>query len=191
MRPVRQGKVRGSTRLFDGSDLPRRISRLADSYPKQFSAWIRHVQTALPDIETVKTILRPEDKHLYLMVRYKNGIEIPAWMLSDGTLRLLALTLLTYAPEKERVHLIEEPEIGVHPSAFEIIVQSLSSVYNGQVFITTHAPLLVGLSKSKDLLCFSKTDQGTEIVRGDQHPLLTSWQSKLELSDLFAAGVLG
>jgi hypothetical protein len=33
------------------------------------------------------------------MIRYKNGIEVPSWALSDGTLRLLALTLLAYVPD--------------------------------------------------------------------------------------------
>jgi hypothetical protein len=30
---------------------------------------VLHIQTSLPDIETVQTVLRPEDKHRYLMVR--------------------------------------------------------------------------------------------------------------------------
>jgi predicted ATPase len=185
--PPGQGKVN----LFDGLQLARRISRLNDSSPEDFHAWIKHIRTALPDIETIKTIFRPEDKHRYLIVRYNNGIEVPAWMLSDGTLRLLALTLLAYGPEAQGLYLIEEPEVGVHPSAFETIVQSLSSVYNGQVIITTHAPLLVGLSKPEDLLCFSKTEDGTKVIRGSEHPLLQTWQSKIDIGDLFASGVLG
>jgi hypothetical protein len=181
----------GKASLFDGLQLARRIARLVDSSPRDFDAWIKHIKTALPDIETIKTVLRPEDKHRYLMVRYENGVEVPAWMLSDGTLRLIALTLLAYSGEANGVYLIEEPEVGVHPSAFETIIQSLSSVYNGQVIMTTHAPLLVGLSRPEDLLCFSKTEEGTQIVRGSDHPLLQSWQSKIEIGDLFASGVLG
>jgi predicted ATPase len=181
----------GKPKLFNGGTLARRVSGLADNSPDRFKAWVRHIQTALSDIETVRTVLRPEDKHRYLMVKYRNGIEVPGWALSSGTLRLLALTVLAYVPEPQGVYLIEEPEVGVHPSAFETIIQSLSSIYDGQVVITTHAPLLVGMSERKDLLCFSKTDEGTEIVSGDQHPRLEEWQSGLEISDLFAAGILG
>jgi predicted ATPase len=180
----------GQANLFNGLNLPRRIALLAESFPKEFEAWIAHVRTALPDVETIKTILRPEDRHRYLMVRYKGGVEVPAWMLSDGTLRLIALTLLAYVPEANGVYLIEEPEVGVHPSAFETIFQSLSSVYYGQVIISTHAPLLVGLSKPEDLLCFSKTEHGTQVVRGSDHPLLKNWLSGVDVSDLFASGVL-
>ena len=51
---------------------------------------------------------------------------MPAWMLSEGTLRLLALTILAYLPHLPAVYLIEEPETAVHPTALETIYQSLS-----------------------------------------------------------------
>jgi len=181
----------GNAKLFDGLQLARRIYRLSSSSPAAFDAWIRHLQTALPDIEAIKTVFRPEDKNRYVMVRYKNGIEVPAWMLSDGTLRLMALTLIAYGAPDDGVYLIEEPEVGVHPSALETIVQSLSSVYDGQVIIATHSPLLVGMSEPENLLCFSQTGDGTRVVKGSEHPLLREWQSKMQVSDLFASGVLG
>jgi hypothetical protein len=182
---------RGKPRIYDGRDLAQTVLRVSESSPDEFAAWIRHVETALPDVETIRTVLRPEDRHTYLMVRYKNGIEVPSWALSDGTLRLLALTLLAYVPDFHGVFLIEEPEIGVHPTAIETIMQSLSSVYYGQVLLTSHSPILLSLPEPRDLLCFQRTDEGTEIIPGDQHPLLLDWRSGVSISDLFAAGVLG
>lgn len=181
----------GNASLFDGLQLARRIHRLYDSSRTDFNAWIKHVQTALPDIETIRTVFRPEDKHRYVMVKYKNGIEVPAWMLSDGTLRLIALTLLAYGSPSDGVYLVEEPEVGVHPSALETIVQSLSSVYDGQVIISTHSPLVVGMSEPENLLCFSQSGDGTKVIRGSDHPLLKEWQSRIQVGDLFASGVLG
>jgi predicted ATPase len=181
----------GKPRVFDGLNLARVVSQFSDKSRPAFDAWIRHVRTALPDLDTVKAHLRPEDKHRWLAVRYQNGLEVPAWMLSDGTLRILALTLLAYIPDFRGMYLIEEPEIGVHPTALETIVQSLSSIYDGQVLVTSHSPLVLGISEPSSLLCFKKTDQGTIIVAGDQHPLLQEWRSSANLSDLFAAGVLG
>jgi predicted ATPase len=188
-KPSPPGRNQG--RNYDGLNLARSIFQVSDAAPEEFGAWIRHIQTALPDVETVKTVLRPEDKHRYLMIRYKNGIEVPSWMLSGGTLRLLALTLLAYTPKFQGVYLVEEPEVGVHPTAIETIVQSLSSVYSGQVLLTSHSPILLSLPEPRDLLCFQRTDGGTEITPGDQHPLLQDWRAGISISDLFAAGVLG
>ncbi len=81
----------------------------------------------LPDLEAIRAVERPDDRHCYLMLRFAGGLEVPSWRTSDGTLRLLALTLLAYLPEPPGISLIEEPENGVHPQAVAAIVQSLSS----------------------------------------------------------------
>jgi len=156
---------------------------------------IRHLQTALPDLIGIRTVQREDDKHRYLMLKYQSGLEVPSWLASDGTLRLLALTLPAYLPTFEGTYLIEEPENGIHPQAAEAVFQSLSSVYNAQVLLATHSPVLLSLIKPKDsdkVLCFAKARDGsTDIVSGDQHPNLLSWQGEPNFSVLFAGGVLG
>lgn len=180
-----------SAKTYDGSTLARLVWQLQEHSQAAFARWVAHIRTALPDLDTIKSISRPEDKTRYLMLGYKNGVEAPSWVLSDGTLRLLALTILAYRPNFKGVYLIEEPENGVHPTALETIYQSLSSTYDGQVLTTSHSPILLNLTKPEELLCFQKTPEGTEIVRGDKHPLLQDWKGGVSLSDLFAAGVLG
>ncbi len=162
-----------------------------DKSPEAFTDWIKHLQTCLPDLQTIRTVLRPEDRHRYLMVRFRNGIEVPSWVLSEGELRLMALTILAYMPDTGRIYLIEEPENGLHPTAIEAIYQSLSSVYEGQVLVATHSPILLSLAKPDELLCFAKTSEGSKIVRGNEHPVLKEWKGEVNISDLFAAGVLG
>ena len=63
--------------------------------PERYRDWLSHVREALPDVDNVTTIKRPEDGHRYLVVRYRNGLEAPSWLVSEGALRLLALTLST------------------------------------------------------------------------------------------------
>lgn len=180
-----------SAKMFDGSTLARLVFQLQEHSQLVFDRWVAHLRTALPDLDTIKTISRPEDKTRYLMLGYKNGVEAPSWVVSDGTLRLLALTILAYRPQFKGVYLIEEPENGVHPTALETIFQSLSSVYDSQIMTTSHSPVLLGLPRLDQLLCFNKTEGGTEILRGDRHPLLQDWKGGVNLGDLFAAGVLG
>jgi hypothetical protein len=113
-------------------------------------------------------------------------------MASDGTLRLLALSLPAYIPDFEGVFLIEEPENGIHPKAVETAFQSLSSAYNAQILMATHSPVILSLVEASKVLCFAKTEEGsTDIVTGDQHPKLIDWRGTPDLSVLFAAGVLG
>jgi len=181
---------KAATRLLDGSNTARLVASVQEGSPEEFERWVAHLKTTLLDLESIRTVSRPEDKKRYLMVKYANGVEAPSWVLSDGTLRLMALTILAYLPEK-RVYLIEEPETGLHPQALETVYQSLSSVYGGQVLTTSHSPMLVALPKPEQLLCFRMTPEDATILRGDRHPALLDWRGEVDLGEYFAAGVLG
>ncbi len=179
------------TSRMTGSYLASAVFRLATESERAFSLWLDHVRTVLPDIEDVSTTPREEDRHRYVVIRYRGGVDIPSWIVSEGTLRLLALTILPYLPDAPRVLLIEEPENAIHPAALEAVYQSLSSVYGGQVLIATHSPLLLGLAEPRHLLCFSKGPAGPVVIRGDHHPVLSDWQHDVDLGTLVASGVLG
>ena len=178
---------------MDGSNLPLVVRDLRNHYEEDFKDWLEHLRTVLPDLQTIDVVERPEDRHLYLNVHYSNlEHPVPSWLLSDGTLRLFALTLLAYLPHNQEVYLIEEVENGIHPRAIEAVFESLSSVYDGQVLLATHSPLIVGLTKREQILCFAKNPSGaTSIVRGSEHPKLKDWRGQVNLGTLYAAGVLG
>lgn len=188
--PSPPGRGRGFR--TDGSNLPWMVEDLKKRDPLRFERWIAHVQTAFPDLESIRTVERPEDRHRYLMLQYRHGLEIPSWVASDGTLRLLALTLPAYLPDFSGIYLIEEPENGIHPKAVETVFQSLSSVYNAQILMATHSPVILSIAEPNQVLCFAKTEEGaTDIVRGSQHPALREWRGETNLGTLFAGGVLG
>ena len=177
----------------EGANLPLVIQDLQRHNPIGYEDWVAHIQTVLPDVEAIQVYERPEDRFLYLAVKYA-GLDgpVPSWLVSDGTLRLMALTLIPYLSDESRIYLIEEPENGIHPRAIEGVYQSLSSVYNGQVLVATHSPLFLALAEPAQMLVFSKDAAGAvHIARGDQHPALENWRGQTDLSTLYAAGVLG
>ena len=201
---LRRASPLESDRAFirDGASLPWNVRYLQEIQEDDYREWIRHVQTVLPELEGVRVVEREDDRHAYLMLRYANGVEVPSWMTSDGTLKLLALTLLAYLPvadsypsDRRFLHeiiLVEEPEDGVHPLALDAIYDSLSSVYGGQILVTTHSPTLLGLAGSEEALCFARTADGAiDIVRGTEHPHLKDWHGTADMNLLFATGVIG
>ena len=164
---------------------------LQQEHRTDYVEWLSHVQTMLPDLQGVRIVEREEDRNAYLMLKYKTGVEVPSWMVSDGTLRFLAITLIPYLPYAEQIYLLEEPENGVHPLALDAIYDSLSSAYESQVFVATHSPAFLKLAEPNEVLCFAKDGQGaTDIIRGDQHPILKDWRGSVDISALFATGVV-
>jgi predicted ATPase len=175
----------------DGSNLPWVVDMLRKKHFNQFKSWLRHLRSALPNIEDITVTVRDDDRHAYLNVHYAGGLKAPSWVISDGTLRMMALTIIPYLPNFNGVVLVEEPENGIHPTAVQTIFESLSSVYEGQVLIASHSPVLLSIATPSQLLCFAKNEAGaTDIVRGDQHPALQDWKNEVSLGSMFASGIL-
>ena len=191
---LRQSSRPGQGRFFktDGSNLPWVIQNLRDSDMKLYRQWIDQINTTFHDIEDIETIELPDTRHRFLQLIYKGGLKVPSWTTSDGTLRMLALTLPAFLPNFRGIYMIEEPENGIHPMAMEMVYQALSSVYGAQVLLATHSPVILGCAEVKDVLCFKKDQEGaSDIVAGPNHPALKEWRLSLNLSDLYASGVLG
>ena len=176
----------------DGSNLPRVIRQLRREHEEAFNDWLNHVRASLPEIESVRVVDREDDRHCYLMIRYVSGVEVPSWAVSDGTLRLLALTLPAYLQDRRKIYLMEEPENGLHPGVTQDVYDALSSVYDSQVLLATHSPVFLNHADLEHVLCFGKDSNGaTDVIPALAHPGLRDWQGSPNLSVFFAAGVLG
>ena len=192
MRAASSPRTRKDGIAHDGSNLPWVIKRLEEQHPESYRKWLSHVRTTLSELEHVGVVEREDDRHAYLRLRYNTGVEVPAWMASDGTLRLLALTLPAYLPGSDEIYVLEEPENGIHPLAVDCVFQSLSSVYGSQVLIATHSASVLRMADLEDALCFAKDSCGaTDIVRGNVHPRARDWKGPFSMDVLFASGVFG
>ena len=157
-----------------------------------YADWVAHVKTALPQVEDIDVREREDDHHAYFELSYRGDFKVPSSGLSDGTLRILTLTLLPYLSKQPSILVTEEPENGLHPYAIETVLQSLSSMYDSQVWVSSHSPIVLASSKPKQLLCAQLSHNGgVEIIAGDKHPHLQAWRGEISLGTLFAAGVLG
>ena len=192
LRNASPPKARNGLIEPDGSNLPWTVKRLQIADPGRFDAWLRHVRTGVRDLQEIRVVEREDDRHAYLMLRYVNGVEVPSWAVSDGTLRLLALTLIAYLPDSDCLYLLEEPENGIHPLAVETVYQSLSSMWDSQVLVTSHSPELLMCAEPKNVLCFRTDHEGAaQIVPGHRHPRLAHWRSAADVDLLFASEILG
>lgn len=163
-----------------------------DYRSERYADWIAHVQTALPQVVDVEVREREDDHHAYFVVSYKGDFKVPSSGLSDGTLRILTLTMLPYLSKQPAILVTEEPENGIHPRAIEAVLQSLSSMYDSQVWVSSHSPVVLARAKLDQLLCARLANEGgVEMVAGTDHPRLQEWRGGIDLGSLFAAGVLG
>lgn len=177
--------------MVNGANIPWLALELQKD-KSRFSLWVDHVCTALPQIKNISVKEREEDHHAYFSITYNGGFDVTSSGLSEGTLRVLSLTILPYLSNLPKVILTEEPENGIHPRAIEAVLQSLSSIYDSQVLISSHSPVVLAQSKLENILCARLEPNGAaEIIQGTKHPQLREWQGQIDLGALFASGVLG
>lgn len=97
-------------------------------------------------------------------VKHIDGYKIPSKLLSDGTLRILALIAINYDPEFNGLIIMEEPENGVHPGRVPQIVNLLQSMTGfpsssdgyKQVIANTHSKEVVRCVKDSLALATPK-----------------------------------
>jgi predicted ATPase len=176
--------------MASGENLPWLALRLQQTDPERFANWVEHVRTALPQIAGISLHEREEDHHVYFRVRYEGGFEVTSSGLSEGTLRILALTLPAYLDDMPQLLVVEEPENSIHPQAIETLMQSLRSLYDRQVWVSTHSPVLLAGARVADLVITRLDRSGAaSVVPGSEHPRLAQWKGAIDLGSLFATGV--
>lgn len=176
----------------DGLNIPWIALALKRDAPTHYEAWAEHVAIALPLIEGIDVVEREEDHHAYFRVTYRGGHVVTSTGLSDGTLRVLALTLLGYLQSPPGLLMVEEPENGIHPQAIEAVLETFSHLETSQALLSTHSPVVVANVNLEHLIAATtEADGSVSMIPGPKHPRLVDWKGNLDLGTLFAAGVLG
>jgi len=176
--------------MGSGENLPWLALRLQQTAPDRFVAWVAHMRTALPQITGISLREREEDHHAYFRVQYEGGYEVTSSGLSEGTLRIFALTLVAYLDDMPPLLVIEAPENSIHPQAIDTIMQSLRSLYGQQVWVSTHSPVVLADAHVSELVITRLDRSGAAtVIPGTEHPRLAQWKGGIDLGSLFATGV--
>jgi predicted ATPase len=148
----------------DGSNLAAVLHRMAqeDEYVlKDISIDMANI---VPGILKISVRALAERQEFLVEAETEDRSVFSSRILSDGTLRLLALATLKNDPQHRGVLCFEEPENGVHPLRLEKIVNLLQTLTTNfevedvetleprQVLVNTHSPKLMSYVDEGSLL---------------------------------------
>jgi predicted ATPase len=126
-----------------GGEIAPFLYRLRADHPKHFLAISRTLRSIVPSVEDLTVDLDRRRGTLDILIR-QAGVDYSSRIISEGTLRVLALCAIAVNPWGGSLLAFEEPENGVHPRRLELIAQLLLSLaleQGRQVVVTTHSPL--------------------------------------------------
>lgn len=125
-----------------GADVAAFYNTLRTRNLRQFDALKRTLPLLLPEVQDL-AIERTTEGLLRLAVM-EHGVAYSARVISEGTLRVLALLAITNPLTLTTVIGYEEPENGVHPRRLQLIAELLKNTASAgrQVLVNTHSPQL-------------------------------------------------
>ena len=99
-------------------------------------------------------VLTPENQLIRLQWKHRNSNDnFDAHQFSDGTLRFICLATLLLQPNPPSLIIIDEPELGLHPAAMELLVEMLRSVTTkSQVIISTQSVEMVNYFLPEEII---------------------------------------
>lgn len=113
----------------------------------------RKLQRFLPHFIEVIVVDDKENKQYIIKLKDNDKKEYSSRVLSEGTLRILALCILEYDSQHTGLLCFEEPENGIHPDHIKDMVELLRNLSVDftdiqmplrQVIVNTHSPIFVG-----------------------------------------------
>ncbi|ESQ13788.1 MAG TPA: chromosome segregation protein SMC [Chromatiaceae bacterium] len=121
------------------------------------------------------------------------GERFGAHQLSDGTLRAIALITALAQPiaSLPRFLSIDEPELGLHPSAIGLLAELARSVsHRTQVLFATQSTAFLDHFDAEEVAVVERRDGQTILERLDPE-CLDTWLDDYSLSEIFDKGVIG
>ena len=113
--------------------------------------------------------------------------------LSDGTIRAICLISLLLQPRDNLPYLIvvDEPELGLHPYALNVIASLFQSASNHtQVLISTQSSTFLDGFEPEDIVVVERKGEATEFSRPDTEQL-TSWLEDYSLGETWEKNIIG
>jgi predicted ATPase len=179
----------------DGSNLSAFLYLLREKYKQSYDLIVDTVQRVTPFFDDfLLEPLRLKADNIKLEWRHKKSDQyFDASSLSDGTLRFIALATLFLQPERFRppVVLVDEPELGLHPYALEILTALVRQAsLTSQVIVSTQSSLLLDHFEPEDVLVADRVDGGTQLTRL-KSPQLAKWLEDYSLGQLWEKNEIG
>ena len=153
----------------------------------------QYVRRLADQFEDVRVRLDAGSAQTYLK---EKGIEQPisAVRLSDGTLKFLCLMAVLLHANPPPLICMEEPELGLHPDALQLVAEVLRDAADrSQLIVTTHSEALIdALSGRPDavVVCERDFDNATSFQRLSREGL-GLWLERYRLGELWRKGQIG
>jgi len=196
-KPLPQRRSVKSIRLnSNGANIAEYLLSIRDMDMDAFDGIIETLKVVLPYALDLQPAVTSElDRKVYLTLAESNiDLKLPSWLLSTGTLRILALLAVLRHPVPPPLLVIEEIENGLDPRTIQLLVEEMRYFVEsglGQIIITTHSPYFLDLLTLSQIVVVERNDEGApQFIRPDSKETLEKWGRNFAPGKLYTMGAL-
>jgi predicted ATPase len=179
----------------DARNLAAFLYLLKNQHHSHYARIVKTIRLAAPFFGDFSLRPNPENTDKIELEWFEKGEDIPfkAHLLSDGTLRFICLVTVLMQPEEFQPEtiLIDEPELGLHPFAINLLASLLRSTSKQrQVIVSTQSADLLNEFSAEDVIVADRTEGYTSLHHLDPEDL-QSWLEEYTLGELWQKNILG
>jgi predicted ATPase len=176
----------------DGGNLGAFLFNLQNAYPVHYNRIVQTIRLILPFLGDFNLV---DDYGRVLLQWREIGSDhiLSAAQASDGMLRAMALVSLLQQPEENLpdVLILDEPELGLHPYAIEVLAALIQAAsQHVQVIVATQSASLIDRFEPSDIVVVDRHAGETTLHRLNETDL-AGWLEDYTLSELWDKNVLG
>lgn len=193
-------EVKQKCRVADNEVLSSNASNLAaflysirENNEKSYSDIVKIIQRVAPFFHDF--ILEPEKENKdYIKLKWKHkGSDdyFDASDLSDGTIRFICLSTLLLQPYLPTIILLDEPELGLHPFALNLLASVFKKISKKtQIIASTQSVTFADNFEVEDIIVADTIGNATEFKRLDKE-LLKEWLDDFTIGDIWQKNLIG
>lgn len=177
----------------DGSNLAAFLYRLQQTEPQSLRVIEGVIRSIAPYFKGFK--LQPSriipDQIKLEWEQYNSDMYLDAQSFSDGTIRFIALATVLLQPDLPATIIIDEPELGLHPSAINKLAALMKrTAKKTQLIVATQSVNLVDCFDAEDIVVVDRKDNQTEFKRLSSDDL-SAWIDDYSMGEMWEKNVIG
>lgn len=177
----------------DASNLAAFLYLLKEKFNENYQNIVKTIQIVAPYFDDF--ILRPNplnENNIKLEWKEKGSNEyFDANCLSDGTLRFICLATVLLQPNLPTTIVIDEPELGLHPFAINVLAGLIKRISTqNQIIISTQSVPLINEFKIEDIITVDRAN-GQSIFKRHNSEDLKEWLDEYSVGELWEKNILG
>lgn len=193
-------KMRGSCNVddnfilrHDGSNLAAFLYRMQENNPREFRLIENSIRAIAPYFRRFRLAPMAANPSLIKLEWEENNSDmyLDAYSFSDGTLRFIALATVLLQPDLPNTIIIDEPELGLHPAAINLLSALIKKASKKtQLIISSQSADLINNFEPENIIVVDRKGKDTNFNRLNSNDLKI-WMDDYSMGEIWEKNLIG